>query len=76
MADCLSRIPGSEMLTAIELCSASHTLGVTHSVDLPVALCGVEAAPGVAEASQPAFLGGIISINEQDSLRDKLLAEQ
>ncbi len=46
-----------------------------HSIDLPVLLCGVEAAPGAVEASQPAFLGGVISINERDSFRDKLLAE-
>ncbi len=51
VADCLSRIPGSELLTAGELCSLSHTLGVIHSIDLPVSLCEVEATPGVAEAS-------------------------
>ena len=75
VADSLSRIPGSELLTACELASPSHTLGVMHAIDLPLSLCGVEATPDVVEASQPAFLGGIISINERDSFRDKLLAE-
>ncbi len=75
VADSLSHIPGSEFLTATELCSPCHTLGVMHSIDLPLSLCEVEAAPGAVEASQPSFLGGIISINERDSFRDKLLAE-
>ena len=32
-------------------------------------------APGAADVS-PTFLNGIISINERESFRDKLLAEQ
>ncbi len=75
VADSLSRIPGSELLTATELCSMSHTLGMAHIVDLPASLCDAEVAPSVADVS-PAFLGGIISINERDSFRSKLLAEQ
>ncbi len=69
-------MPGSELLTASELCGMCCTLGVVHSTNLPVRLCEVEAAPGAVEASRPAFLGGVISINERDSFRDKLLAEQ
>ncbi len=76
VADSLSRIPGSELLTASELCSPSHTLGMIHSVDLLFALCDAEVAPGATNVSQPLFLGGVISINERDSFRDKLLAEQ
>ena len=75
VADTLSRIPGSELLTASELCSMCCTLGVTHAVDLPVSLCDAEAAPGAADVSQPSFLNGIISINERDSFRSKLIAE-
>ncbi len=76
VADSLSRIPGSELLTTTELCSMCCTLGVAHAVDLPASLCDAEAAPGAVEASPPSFLNGIISINERDSFRDKLLAEQ
>ncbi len=75
VADSLSRIPGSEFLAASELCSVSHTLGVMHAVDLPLSLCDAEVAPGAADVS-PTFLNGIISINERESFRDKLLAEQ
>ena len=64
------------MLTVSELCSVSHTLGVMHAVDLPLSLCDAEVAPSVADVSRPAFLNGVISINERDSFRDKLLAEQ
>ncbi len=76
VADSLSRIPGSELLTASELCSMCHTLGVMHANDVPVSLCDAEVAPGAADVSHPSFLHGVISINERDSFRDKLLAEQ
>jgi hypothetical protein len=35
VADTLSRVPGSELLTCLELCSLDCTLGVLHSADLP-----------------------------------------
>ncbi len=76
VADTLSRVPGSELLTTFELCSLRCTLGVAHANDVPASLCDAEAAPGAVEASPPSFLHGIISINERDSFRDKLLAEQ
>ncbi len=50
------------------------TLGVTHVEDLP-------AVSGVADVSlsdadvAPSFLNGVISINERDSFRSKLLLE-
>ncbi len=75
VADALSRIPGSELLTSSELCNMCCTLGVAHVEDLPLALCDADVAPGAADVSQPSFLTGILSINERDSFRDKLLAE-
>ncbi len=75
VADSLSRIPGSEFLTASELCSMCRTLGVMHAVDLPSSLCDTEVTPSVTDVLQPAFLNGIISINERNSFREKLLAE-
>ena len=74
VADSLSRIPGSQFLAASELCSVSHSLGVMHAVELPLSLYDAEVAPGAADVS-PTFLNGIISINERDSFRDKLIAE-
>ena len=74
VADTLSRIPGSEFLTASELCNMCCTLGVAHVEDLPV-------VSGVADVSlsdadvAPSFLNGVISINERDSFRSKLLLE-
>ncbi len=35
VADTLSRIPGSELLSYSELCSSMCTLGVLHVCDLP-----------------------------------------
>ncbi len=68
VADSLSRIPGSELLTANELCNMCCTLGVTHVEDLPFALCDADVAPSAADVSHT-FLNGIISINERDSFR-------
>ncbi len=77
VADTLSRIPGSELLTATELCNMCCTLGVSHVEDLPVSLCADKASVPVAaaESARPVFLNGIISINERDSFRSKLLSE-
>jgi hypothetical protein len=47
------------------------TLGVTHSEDLPVKLCAELNTTTVI----PSFLNGIISINERETFRDKLIAE-
>ncbi len=78
VADTLSRVPGSEFLTATELCNVCCTLGVTHVEDLPVRSCDANVSPvhvaGGADVSLP-FLNGIISINERDSFRSKLLLE-
>ncbi len=68
VADTLSRVPGSELLTATELCNMCCTLGVAHVEDLPLALCGADVAPSATDVS-PTFLNGIISINERDSFR-------
>ncbi len=74
VADALSRVPGSEFLTATELCNMCCTLGVAHVEDLHV-------VSGVADVSlsdadvAPSFLNGTISINERDSFRSKLLLE-
>lgn len=38
VADTLSRMPGSELLTSLEFCSMICTLGVKHADDLPVKL--------------------------------------
>lgn len=73
VADALSRIPGSELLTSIELGSSFQTLGVLHVDDVPLKMqsadvsCAADMAPG--------FLCGIISINERETFRDKLIEE-
>jgi hypothetical protein len=65
------------------------TLGVDHLVDLPPVLFGANAkkracAPFSQNCAKkvfktfdvfPHFLNGIISINEKETFRDKLLAE-
>ncbi len=77
VADSLSRIPGSELLTTNELCNMCCTLGVSHVEDLPVDLCVDKASAPVVgvESARPLFLNGVISINERDSFRAKLLSE-
>ena len=50
VADSLSRIPGSELLTSFELCSMCCTLGISHVEDLPFALCNAEVAPSATDA--------------------------
>ena len=44
IADSLSRIPGSELLTSVELCSDVCTLGIHHCDDLPAKLCTATSA--------------------------------
>lgn len=39
VADHLSRIPGTEQLSSVELCSNLFSLGVLHIDDLPGKLC-------------------------------------
>ena len=52
VADTLSRVPGSELLTAAELCSSSCTLNVCHVDDLPAKLCpSNDSSGGVYESS-------------------------
>ncbi len=77
VADTLSRVPGSELLTATELCNMCYTLGIAHVEDLPLDLCADTASAPVASvnSAQPLFLNGVISINERDSFRAKLLSE-
>ncbi len=77
VADTLSRVPGSELLTTNELCNMCCTLGVSHVEDLPVDLCVDKASAPVVgvESARPLFLNGVISINERDSFRAKLLSE-
>ncbi len=77
VADSLSRIPGSELLTTNELCNMCCTLGVSQVEDLPVTLCADKAFVPVAaaESARPGFLNGIISINARDSFCAKLLSE-
>ncbi len=50
VADALSRIPGSELLTSSELCNICCTLGISHVEDLPLSLCNVDVAPSAADA--------------------------
>jgi hypothetical protein len=38
VADSLSRIPGTETLSALFLCSVFYTLGVQHCADVPAKL--------------------------------------
>lgn len=38
VADALSRVPGSEVLTDSELCSFLCTLNITHVDDVPIKL--------------------------------------
>jgi hypothetical protein len=71
VADTLSRIPGSECLTSFELCSLVSTLGVKHCDDLPLKLV----PSSVDSLDVPHFINGVISINERESFRDKLLEE-
>ncbi len=81
VADTLSRIPGSELLTSFELCSLYSTLGVQHVEDLPVKLLApVGACADVSTCSRQLFdkcslklLNGVISIHERDSFRQQLL---
>lgn len=73
VADTLSRIPGSEFLTNSELCSHLCTLGVTHVSDMPLKACVTN---GSTETRTCEFLNGIISINERESFRIKLIGEQ
>jgi hypothetical protein len=47
------------------------TLGVPHCEDLPVKMCSVLNT----NVCFPSFLNGIISINERETFRDKLLSE-
>ncbi len=65
VADSLSTVPGSELLTAQEICNMCCTLGVAYVEDLPFALCDADVAPSAAEFSHT-FLNGIISIKERD----------
>jgi hypothetical protein len=62
VADTLSRMPGSELLTSLELHSLSHTLGIKHSKDLPAKMVG-------SEDCVTLFMSGIISINERSTFR-------
>ena len=62
VADTLSRMPGSELLTSLKLCSLNHTLGVKHSKDLPAKMGG-------SEDNVNLFMSGIISINERNTFR-------
>ena len=66
MADTLSRIPGSELLSALELCSMFYTLNVLHFVDEPKS---AKKCCTLKSHSIP-LLNGIISINEKESFRD------
>lgn len=72
VADTLSRVPGSELLTTSELCGDLCTLNIFHVDDLPAKLSRDDVD---AKHSNFAFLNGIISINERESFRDKLLEE-
>ena len=38
VADVLSRVPGAEDLSSVQLCSLTHSLGVPHVNDVPLAL--------------------------------------
>ncbi len=38
VADVLSRVPGAEELSVAELCSLTHSFGVPHVNDVPLAL--------------------------------------
>ncbi len=38
VADVLSRVPGAEDLSSASLCSLTHSLGVPHVNDVPLAL--------------------------------------
>ena len=72
VADTLSRVPGSELLTATELCSSECTLNICHVEDLPANMCSDDVSLDHVScySSFPAFLNGIISINERDSFRE------
>jgi hypothetical protein len=48
VADSLSRIPGTELLTKKELLSNISTLNVLHVSDLPLNMCAADVAPGIA----------------------------
>jgi hypothetical protein len=50
------------------------TLGVSHSSDLPAKLAA-DVAADVASVV-PVFLNGILSINERETFRSKLIEEQ
>ncbi len=39
VADMLSSVPGSELVTATKICNMCYTLGVSHVEDLPLDLC-------------------------------------
>ena len=76
VADSLSRVPGSELLTCLELCSLDCTLGVPHSSDLPAKLAAdVEADAATVVQNVPLFSNGILSINERETFRSKLIEE-
>ena len=64
VADSLSHIPGTELLTATELCSATCTLNVLHVPDLPPCMSSFDAT-----ANNIMFLNGIITVNERSYFR-------
>ena len=55
IADALSRVPGSEMLTASLLCSSLCTLGVQHVDD------------GCADTDYDMLCSGVLSVYGNDS---------
>lgn len=73
VADSLSRIPGTKMLTQHELLSADCTLNMFHVEDLPSCMSTSVAAPVDLKVM---FLNGVISVNERSTFRSQLLAEQ
>ncbi len=60
VADALSRVPGSELLTSKELCSMLCTLSVQHVDDVPVKLCDADVSSvpvaGGADVSPSFFI--------------------
>ena len=65
VADALSRIPGSELLTSHELLSNDCTLNVMHVQDLPLHMCTTVPGVGSTKSCNAMFLNGIICINER-----------
>ena len=45
VADTLSCVPGSWLLTAVELCSDECTLNICHVEDLPADMCSDDVSP-------------------------------